>query len=141
MAEILETLSTYIARIEKIQDQLKKPIVLSTEVTIPTLKDGDIEKVPIACLFNGVSMFYTVTVPPKTHVRTHSHNEDIFRYVIRGSLTINDSIQVNEGMWFLIRANTSYKIDTENGYTSIMGYHNSSVCLSNQPGGKHRIDE
>lgn len=141
MAEILETLSTYIARIEKVQDQMRKPIVLSTDVTMPTLKDGDIEKVPIACLFPGISMFYTVTVPPKTHVRTHSHHEDIFRYAIRGSLTINDSIQVNEGMWFLFRGNTSYKIDTETGYTSLVGYRNSAVCLSSQPGGKYLIDE
>ena len=50
MAEILETLSTYIARIEKVQDQMEKPIVVSTDVTMPTLKDGDIEKVPITRL-------------------------------------------------------------------------------------------
>ena len=141
MAEILETLSTYIARIEKVQDQMKKPIVLSTDVTMPTLKDGNIKKIPIAYLFTGITMFYTVTVPPTTHVATHSHDEDIFRYVVRGSLIINDSIQVNEGMWFLIRANTSYKIDTENGYTSMMGYHNSAMCASSQPGGEHIIDE
>ena len=139
MAKILETLSTYIARIEKIQHQMEKPIVLSTKVTMPTLRDGHIKKVPWPVY--GITMLYTVTVPPRTHVRRHSHNEDIFRYVVRGSLTINDSIQVNEGMWVIIKANTSYKIDTETGYTSIMGYRNSAVCLSNQPGGKYLIDE
>jgi redox-sensitive bicupin YhaK (pirin superfamily) len=141
MAEILETLSTFIARIDKVQDQMKKPIVLSTDVTMPTLKDGDIEKVPIPWRFDGVSMVYTVTVPPETHVRQHSHKEDIFRYVVRGSLTINDSIQVNEGMWFVTKANTSYKIDTKTGYQSILMYHQSDMCLSNQPGGKHLIEE
>lgn len=142
MAEILETLSTYIARIEKVQDQMEEPIVVSTDVTMPILRDGDIEKVPIPCLFPGISMFYTVTVPPNTHVSTHSHDEDIFRYVVHGSLTINDSIQVNQGMWLLIRANTSYKIDTESGYKSIVGYRSPcKVCLSSQPGGKYLIDE
>lgn len=139
MAKILETLSTYIARIEKIQRQMEKPIVISTKVTMPTLRDGHIKKVPWPVY--GITMLYTVTVPPGTHVRRHSHNEDIFRYVVRGSLTINDSIQVNEGMWFVIRANTSYKIDTKSGYTCITGYKNSSQCLSSQPGGKYLIDE
>jgi len=113
MAKILETLSTYIARIEKIQHQMEKPIVLSTKVTMPTLRDGHIKKVPWP----------------------------VFRYVVRGSLTINDSIQVNEGMWVIIRANTSYKIDTKSGYMCITGYNKSSQCLSSQPGGKHLIDE
>ena len=141
MAEILETLSNYIARIESVQDQMEKPIVLSSEVTMPTLKDGNIEKVPIPCLLDGINMFYSVRVPPQTHVPPHSHKEDIFRYIIRGSLTINDSIEVEEGMWVLIRANTSYKIDTKGGYQSMLGYSKSSVCLSSQPGGKHTIVE
>ena len=58
MAEILETLSTYIARIESVHDQMEKPIVLSSEVTMPTLKDGNIEKVPIPCLLNGLSLIH-----------------------------------------------------------------------------------
>ncbi len=140
MAEILETLSTYIARIEKVRNQMEKPIVLSTDVTMPTLKDGGIEKVPIAWPFYG-SMVYNVKVPPETYVRQHSHDDDIFRYVVRGSLTINDSIQVNEGMWFVIRANTSYKIDTNSGYQCISWYYHSNQCLSSQPGGKYLIDE
>ena len=140
MAEILETLSSYIARIEKVRDQMEKPIVLSTDVTMPTLKDGGIEKVPIAWPFYG-SMVYNVKVPPETHVGQHSHDDDIFRYVARGSLTINDSIQVNEGMWFVIRANTSYKIDTNSGYECISWYYHSNSCLSSQPGGKYLIDE
>ncbi len=140
MAEILETQSTYIARIEKVRNKMQKPIVLSTDVTMPTLKDGGIEKVPIAWPFYG-SMVYDVKVPPETHVGQHSHDDDIFRYVVRGSLTINDSIQVNEGMWFVIRANTSYKIDTNSGYHCISWYHLSNECLSSQPGGKYLIDE
>jgi Cupin domain len=139
MAKILETFSTYVARIEKIQAQMGKSIVLSTKVTIPTLKDGGIKKAPWPLY--GMNMLYTVTVPPGTHVRRHSHDEDIFRYVIRGSLTINDSIKVNEGMWVIIKANTPYKIDTENGYKCITGYNRSSVCLSSRRDGKHTIVE
>jgi hypothetical protein len=139
MPEILETLSTYIARIEKVQDQMNKPIVLSTDVQIPTLKDGDIEKVPIAWPLYGVGMFYTVTVPKKKHIPRHSHDEDIFRYVIRGSLIINDSIKVSEGMWFVVRANTPYEIETESGYKVVARY--GPICLTAHTGGKHWIDE
>jgi len=139
MARILETFSTYVARIEKIQAQMQKPIVLSTKVTIPTLKDGGIKKVPWPLY--DINMLYTVTVPPGTHVRRHSHDQDILRHVIQGSLTINDSIKVKEGMWVIIKANTPYKIDTENGYISIVGYSRCSQCPSSRRDGKYTIVE
>jgi hypothetical protein len=129
MRKIRETLSTYIARIEKVQGQMKKPIVLSTDVKIPILKDGDdkpIEKVTIAWPLYGINMFYIVTVPAEKHVPRHSHEEDIFRYIVKGSLVLNGSIQIKEGMWFVVKANTPYRIDTESGYTSFVGYQ--KVC-------------
>jgi len=139
MAKIRETFSTYVARIEKIQAQMQKPIVLSTKVTIPTLKDGGIKKVPWPMY--DINMLYTVTVPPGTHVRRHSHEQDIFRYAVGGSFAINDSIQVNAGMWVLIRANTPYKIDTQDGYTCVVGYGRCAQCTSSQPDGKYTIVE
>jgi hypothetical protein len=58
MPKIRETVFTYLARIGKVQGQMKRPIVLSTDVKIATLKDGDVEKIPIAWpLFNGYNIF------------------------------------------------------------------------------------
>src|SRR5712691_1191310 len=108
MPEILETFSTYLARIEKVQDQLNKPIVISTEVPVPTLRDGDIEKVPIGWPLYRQNMFYLVKVPAKKHVKRHSHDEDVFRFIVQGSLLLNGSIKIDAGMWFVIRANTPY---------------------------------
>jgi quercetin dioxygenase-like cupin family protein len=144
MPEILETFSTYRARIEKSLEGIEKPIILSTDVHIPTLKGGDdksIEMVPIAWPLykNTESMFYVVTVPPKKHTARHSHEEDIFRFVVKGSLVLNGSIQIKEGMWFVIKANTPYEIDTESGYKTIMDY--SRLCASTRPGGTHWVDE
>jgi hypothetical protein len=144
MPEILETFSTYRDRIEKALAGIDKPIVLSTDVRIPKLRrgpDGSIEMVPIAWPLyeNRESMSYIVTVPPNTYVSTHSHEEDIFRFVVKGSLLLNGSIQINEGTWFVVRANTPYKIDTETGYKTIVTY--SSLCSSPDPGGKHLVEE
>jgi hypothetical protein len=140
MPKIHETVFTYLERIAKVQDQMKKDIVLSTDVKIATLKDGDVEKIPIAWpLFNGYNMFYVVKVPEKKHVRAHSHEEDIFRFVVKGSLVINGDIKVEEGMWFVIRANTAYEIETETGYTTFSGY--GHVCLTPDPEGMHEVEE
>jgi hypothetical protein len=140
MPKIQETVFTYLARIAEVQDQMKGPIVLSSDVKIATLKDGDVEKIPIAWpLFDGYNMFYVVKVPAKKHVRAHSHEEDVFRFVVKGSLVINGNIKVKEGMWFVIRANTPYEIETETGYTAFSGYGNQ--CLTPDPDGMHTVDE
>jgi len=144
MPEILETFETYRARVEKSLEGIDKPIILSTDVRIPTLKGGDdnsIKMVPIAWPLheNEGSMFYIVTVPARKHTARHSHEEDIFRFVAKGSLVLNGSIQINEGMWFVIRANTPYAIETESGYTTLMRYQ--FLCKSSRPGGTHWIDE
>jgi hypothetical protein len=138
MPKIRETVFTYIERIGKVQNKMKKPIVLSTEVNIATLWDGDVEKTPIAWpLFNGYNMFYIVRVPPKKRVRRHSHDEDVFRLVVEGSLIINGHVRVKEGMWFVIRANTPYEIETETGYTAFSGY--GAACITPGPGGTHTL--
>ena len=144
MPEILETFSTYRDRIKKALAGIDKPIVLSTDVQIPKLRggeDGTTEMVPIAWPLyeNRESMSYMVTVPPSTHVSTHSHEEDIFRFVVKGSLLLNGSIDIQEGTWFVIRAHTPYKIDTESGYKTIVLYNH--ICMSAQPGGKHWVEE
>ncbi len=56
MPEILETFSTYRARVEQSLLDIDKPIILSTDINIPILKGGDdrsIEMVPIAWPFSG----------------------------------------------------------------------------------------
>src|SRR5438477_7329375 len=138
MPKIRETVFTYLERIGKVQNQMKKPIVLSTEVKIATLRDGDVEKTPIAWpLFDGYNMFYIVKVPPKKRVRRHSHDEDVFRFVVKGSLVINGDVKVKEGMWFVIKSNTPYGIETETGYTAFVGY--GKVCRCPGPGGMHQV--
>jgi hypothetical protein len=141
MSKIIETFSTYLARIEKVQSQMKKPIVLSTDVSIPTLWNGEdksIKKVPIAWPLYEHHMYYVVTVPAKKRVPRHSHQEAVFRFVVKGSLVIN-SIPVTEGMWFVVQANTPYEIDTETGYTTFAAY--GPACLTDEPGGTHWIDD
>jgi len=144
MPEIHETFSTYRDRIEKALTGIDKPIILSTDIRIPKLRGGEdrsTEMLPIAWPLyeNRESMFYIVTVPPNAHVSTHSHDEDIFRFIVKGSLLLNGSIQINEGTWFVVRANTPYKIDTETGYKTVMRY--TQHCMSAQPGGKHWVEE
>ena len=138
MAEVNETFATYLARIEKVLPQMKKPIVLSTEVKIPTLRDGDIKKVPIAWPLYRHTMFYIVTVPANKHVPRHSHDEDVFRLILKGSLVVNRSIEIKEGMWFVVRANTPYEIETKTGYTAFNGYW--FICVTNREGGAHSVE-
>jgi hypothetical protein len=128
MPETLETFSTYLARIEKVLPEMETPIVLSTQVDIPTIRDREIEKVPIAWPLYKHNMFYIIKVPANTHVARHSHDEDVFRFIIKGSLVLNDSISINEGMWFVIRANTPYEIDTKTGYTAFGGYREHCIA-------------
>jgi hypothetical protein len=144
MPEILETFSTYQARIEQSLQGIQKPIILSTDIEIPILKGGDdrsIDMVPIAWpnLGGSGAMWYSVTVPPGKRVPLHSHEEDVFRYIVKGSLVLNGSTQINEGMWFVVKANTPYEAYTEGGYKALFRY--TYRCISTAPGGTHWIDE
>jgi hypothetical protein len=135
MPALHETFSTYKERIEKVRNLLNDPIVLSTNVPMPTLtgRDERIKMVPIGWpLFeNKEPMFYIVTVLPDTTVHKHAHDEDIFRLVLKGSLVLNEHIEVNEGMWFVVRANTPYEITTKTGYTNLINYNH--VCTTVGP--------
>jgi hypothetical protein len=144
MPEIFETFSTYRARVEQSLQGIDTPIILSTDIQIPILRSGDdrsIEKVPIAWpLFeHSEAMWYSVTVPPGKSVPLHSHEEDIFRYVVKGSLVLNGTIQINEGMWFVVKANTPYEIFTEGGFEALFRYQ--MRCRSSGAGGTHWIDD
>lgn len=138
MPKIHETVFTYLERIAKVQRQMKGPIVVSTDVKIATLRDGHIEKIPIAWpLFAGYNMFYVVKVPANTCVARHSHDEDVFRFVVKGSLVINGDIKVREGTWFVIRANTPYEIKSKTGYIVIAAY--GKQCVTADREGMHTV--
>jgi len=123
MPKFHDTFATYITRLEKVRGKMGKPIVVSKDIKMAPLKGKKgIKRVPIAWPLHNHKMFYTVTVPPKTRIKRHSHNENVFRYVTKGSLVINDKIHVKEGMWFGIKANTPYSVKTDTGYVVIAGY-------------------
>jgi hypothetical protein len=125
-----ETLSKYIARLEEVEPQLKeqKGIVFSDEVKIEDVDEGNpgIRKTPIAWPLYRHNMYYMVEVKPGTDVPRHSHEEDVFRLVTKGSLKIN-GINVEAGTWFVVRAHTEYEISTHEGYTCFSGY--LFICL------------
>jgi|tagenome__1003787_1003787.scaffolds.fasta_scaffold20534225_2 quercetin dioxygenase-like cupin family protein len=142
MPEIHETFETYEARMKGALTNIDKPIVISTDVKIPTLTDtGGIKKVPIAwpLYANEHKMSYITTVPAGTHVPRHSHDEDVFRLVTKGSLVLNGATEIKEGMWFVIKANTPYEINTESGYSAVAWY--TWMCPATGRGGKHLIEE
>jgi hypothetical protein len=118
-----------------------KLIILSSDVRIPMLRDAEIKREPIAWpLFkNENHMAYIVTVPANTEIPLHSHDEDVFRLVIKGSLVLNREINVKEGMWFVGRAQNPYEIKTETGYTAFGDYMHR--CPSRQPGGSFREED
>jgi quercetin dioxygenase-like cupin family protein len=133
MTDEPETWATYKANVDAAltaSGVANKPIVLSTEITIPTLTDSQgVDRTPIAWPLyeNGHKMFYVTRVKPGTHIKPHSHNEDVFRHIVSGSLDIivnNHTYTVTQGMWFLIKAGTPYEVyaDKTNGYIALAGY-------------------
>ena len=126
-----ETYPDYKARIDAALTAsgiAKDPIVLSTEIQIATLTDSQgVDRTPIAWLLyeGGHKMFYVTNVPKGTHIESHSHTEDVFRYILTGRLIVevnNNSYLIKQGMWFVIKKNTSYKVTTDKGYTALAGY-------------------
>ena len=141
-----ETFGTYLNRLETVNPTLiDKPIITSTDVNIPYLKDGEdysITKTPIAWPLYQYNLFYTVNVPAKKHIPTHTHDEDVFRYVVKGSLLINKVVRIHEGEWFVIRKGTPYEIDTETGYVTIASYKNRCQTRGGVKfAGKHLVVE
>jgi hypothetical protein len=134
MKELQEKLSTYIDRIERFEEQSgKKKIILSRKLDKELLLDGDeedIEKEPILWRLNDYNMFYIVTVPPGKHVKKHKHDEDIFRFLAQGELTINKKHKVKAGEWFVIKGGTEYEITTKKGYVTLAAY--TSICQTSR---------
>jgi len=144
MAEINERLSTYIDRIERFEEQFKdQDIVISTSLRNEILVDGDdedIRKEPILWRLYEHNMFYVVTVPPGKKIDKHQHDESIFRFIAQGSLVLNGEHKITSGMWFVVKANTPYEIQTEEGYVSLAGY--TSICRTRRMDlGTHLIEE
>jgi mannose-6-phosphate isomerase-like protein (cupin superfamily) len=104
------------------------PIVLDRDVTISPLTDiQGVERMPIAWLLyeRGHKMFYITNVPMGTHIKPHTHSEDVFRYILSGSLVVNannESFRITQGMWFVIKKNISYEVKTDEGYTALAAY-------------------
>lgn len=135
MKEVEEKLSTYLDRIERFEEQFASDsIILSTSLAAKELLiDGDDERIvkePILWRLFQHNMFYIVSVPAGTVIKEHMHDEDLFRFIAQGSLTLNKKYKVTAGTWFVIRANTPYEITTDEGYQSLAGYR--SICRTNR---------
>jgi hypothetical protein len=124
MREVNESLSTYLARLEKVTIAKTNGLILGRHANIPVLLDGDDEdilKTPIGYPLFQKNMFYIVQVPAGKHVTPHSHDEDVFRVLISGDLTVN-GVEIGIGEWFVVPASTPYEILTRNGYQVMSGY-------------------
>lgn len=125
--DVEETLAHYNDRIKSIgnlSELFTNGILVGRNLSIPYLLDGEsdqIKKTPIGWSLADYNMFYIVDVPANTFVSPHAHDEDIFRVLIDGDLTIN-GVSIDKGDWFVVKAGTTYSIRTENGYKSFAGY-------------------
>lgn len=126
-----ETYADYKARIDSAltaSGVADNPVVVSTEIQIATLTDSqNVERTPIAWLLyeRGHKMFYITNVPEGSHIKPHAHNEDVFRYLLAGSLVLNanqESFRITPGMWFIVKKNIPYEIKTEEGYRALACY-------------------
>jgi quercetin dioxygenase-like cupin family protein len=127
MKQIQERLSTYIDRLERLGGRFGNDgVMLSTSITErEVLVDGDddrISKDPVLYPLFKHNMFYLVTVPAGTVVSPHAHDEDIFRLIVKGSLTLNKRYRIEAGTWFAVKAGSKYEITTDEGYLSLAGY-------------------
>lgn len=136
-----ETLSHYIARIEKAEEEKKEvfqqKVITSKDLPIEPKATRNLSRTPILWRVYQHAMFYVDTVKCGTKVARHHHTEDIFRLVTNGSLTLHAGEEKEErehklaaGDWFLVRAGTPYHIDTPEGYTVLAGY--KMACKGNQ---------
>lgn len=108
-----ELLSTYIAHIERALKKVEdKDVILSTD--LPEERFGRRKnKLRILWPLYEHSMFYITTLKNGTRVRTHQHDENVFRYVIHGEIDIivkSKTYTVKKGMWVAVRAHTNYSL-------------------------------
>ena len=121
-----DSLADYIRKIEEAEEDetcdLNSPIITSRELKIAPQCTDNVKREQIAWRLYRHPMFYIVTVDEGTKIRAHSHAEDVFRYVIKGSFDIHVqesekdgspeiSRTVNEGEWVVVRADHSYRIE------------------------------
>ena len=135
--EFGEPLSEYIRRIETVEKDadLSAGLITSHDLRVPSLTRGPVKKMPIAWRLYEYSMFYIIKTDAKTLVEKHSHNEDVFRLVMEGSLRVSTADREAEfkaGDWFVIRSGQAYEIWTEEGYVAMCGYR--IACLQPHPG-------
>src|SRR5437868_5775755 len=125
--DLLESLASYTARVEKFAPLLtKKKLIVSTDFDVePFEEDRGILKTPLVWPLWDYKMFYVVDVPAKVTIPTHSHDEAVFRILISGSLTINGVKVDKPGTWYVVPAFTEYKISTETGYSVLSGYRSN----------------
>jgi quercetin dioxygenase-like cupin family protein len=100
-------------------------IVTFRDLEIPPLTHGRIERRQIGWRLYQHLMYYLIKVEAGTRVEKHSHNEDVFRLVTRGSLILRtnpDEMEFHEGQWFVVLEGTAYEIETRTGYTALAGY-------------------
>jgi quercetin dioxygenase-like cupin family protein len=122
-----DTLSQYIKRIEDAEANAdpNHGVVTFRDLKIPALTRGRIERRQIGWRLYQHLMYYLIKVEAGTRVEKHSHNEDVFRLVTRGSLILRtnpDEMEFHEGEWFVVREGTDYEIETRTGYTALAGY-------------------
>jgi len=108
-----ELLSTYIAHIEKALKKVEhQQVILSTD--LPEERFGRRRnKLRILWPLYEHSMFYITTLKDGTRVRSHQHDENVFRYVIHGEIDIivkSKTYTVKKGMWVAVRAHTKYSL-------------------------------
>ena len=122
--DLLETLSSHIARIEAFAPRFaKKNLIISTEFEVEPFKEGKgITKTPIPWPLLDYKMFYIVQVPAGAGITKHSHDEAVFRVLVSGSLELNGHLIDKPGTWYVVPALTDYEIKTKTGYTVFSGY-------------------
>jgi hypothetical protein len=64
------------------------------------------------------------TGKPGSVTPTHSHDEPVLRYIVEGSLYLNEN-HYSKGEWVLVPANFPYTIRTDEGYVVVNPYDGS----------------
>ena len=82
---------------------------------------GRIQKSVIPLDFSYYQMAILTKVEAGVTVGRHSHAEPVFRFVLKGDLTIN-GIEHGLGDWILVPSDTPYEVSTKTGYTILANY-------------------
>lgn len=81
----------------------------------------EIKKYVIPVDITDANFLVLTEVSAGTTVKPHSHDEAQLRYIIKGSLTLNDK-KYAAGDWVFVPTDVTYSIQTDEGYTALMGY-------------------